>query len=197
MIWIKSSGLAHHSAASLECSSKANCSILLPFEQLYSLLGCCWSWGWVCCCPSLPKSPLLALSASWILAVKVVQLWEACHRWPFPRRQRSYGWADSCLGSRRRCVRGWRCPCWIFRAKWMHGYWVITEEAMVHLRIFLLLLRVREESGSEDLTITLKWSVGHLDRHRVGLLHAIIKLISFIATPINRPLLAITLIQTA
>lgn len=191
-MWIKSSGLAHHSVARWEHSSKVSCSILLPSAPLYSLLGCCWSWDWVCCCPSLPKSPLLALSASWILAVQVVRVWEACRRWPFPRRPRSYGSADSCWGSRRRHVRGWRCPCWIFKAEWIDWYGVITEETMVHFRIFLLLLRVREESGSEDLTVTLKRSVDHLDRHRDGFLHAIIKLISFIETPISRPLLTIT-----
>lgn len=78
----------------------------------------------------------------------------------------------------------------------MDGYWVISEETMVNLRIFLLLLGVREEPRSEDLTVSLKRSIDHFDRHRDRVLHAIIKLISFIATPINRLILDPTCIAT-
>lgn len=57
---------------------------------------------------------------------------------------------------------------------------------MVNLRIFLLLLRVSEEPRSKDLIVSLKRHIVDFYRQRDSVLHPIIKLISFIATPINR-----------
>lgn len=186
MMWIKSSGQAHHSVAHWERSSTANCFVRLPFALQSALLGCCWSWDWVCCCPWLPRSPLTALYSSWIEAAQVAQVWVPCRRWPFLRLPRSSGSAGSGWGSHRTHAREPRYPCWIFQAEWLHGYGVISEETMVNLRIFLFLLRVSEEPWSEDLTVSLKRHVVDFHRQRDSVLHPIIKLISFIATPINR-----------
>ena len=63
---------------------------------------------------------------------------------------------------------------------------MISEKTMVDLRIFLFLLRVREETRGEDLTVSLKRQVGDLYRHRDRVLHPIIKLI-FLYCNSNKP----------